>query len=56
MSFADGVWKMWRETPGFSQRFEGKFSDGGNTVTASWQKSLDGTEWEHDFNITYTRR
>jgi len=56
MSFADGVWKIWREAPGFSQRFEGKFSDDGNTVTASWEKSLDGTEWEHDFNVTYTRR
>lgn len=56
MSFADGVWKIWREASGFSQRFDGKFSDDGNTVTASWEKSLDGTKWEHDFNVTYTRR
>jgi len=56
MSFTDGVWKMWREAPGFSQRFEGKFSDDANTVTASWEKSFDGTKWEHDFNVTYTRR
>ena len=56
MSFADGVWKIWREAPGFSQRFDGRFSDDGNTVTASWEKSLDGTKWEHDFNVTYTRR
>lgn len=56
MSFTDRVWKMWREAPGFSQRFKGKFSDDGNTVTASWEKSFDGTKWEHDFNVTYTKR
>ena len=56
MSFADGEWKIWREAPGFSQRFDGRFSDDGNTVIASWEKSLDGTKWEHDFNVTYTRR
>jgi hypothetical protein len=56
MSYADGVWKMWRAAPSFSQRFEGKLSDDGNTVTASWQKSLDDTTWEHDFDVTYTRR
>ncbi len=56
MSFTEGVWKIWREAPGFSQRFEGKFSEDHNTVTASWEKSLDGTTWEHDFNVIYTRR
>ena len=56
MSFTSGVWKIWREAPGFSQRFEGKFSDDGNTVAASWEKSLDGTQWEHDFNVVYRKR
>lgn len=56
MSFADGVWKMWRAAPDFSQRFEGRLSDDGNTVTASWENSHDGTMWEHDFNVTYRRR
>ncbi len=56
MSFADDVWKIWREAAGFSQRFEGKFSEDRNTVTASWEKLLDGTKWEPDFNVTYTRR
>src|SRR5579864_6544891 len=27
MSLADGVWKVWREAPGFFQRFTGTFSD-----------------------------
>jgi len=55
MSFAGGVWKMWRETPAFRQRYEGNISDDGNTITARWEKSSDGVRWEHDFDITYTR-
>jgi uncharacterized protein YndB with AHSA1/START domain len=55
MSFADGVWKMWRDAPGFSQRFQGTFSDDGNTITATWEKSFDGSKWEHDFDLTYTK-
>lgn len=55
MSLNNGVWKLWRDAPGFSQRFEGKFSDDDNTITAHWEKSSDGSTWEHDFNLTYTR-
>ena len=55
MSFADGTWKMWRSSPSFSQRFEGKVSSDGNTINAYWQKSFDGINWEDDFNVTYTR-
>lgn len=55
MSFSDGVWKMWRDAPGFCQRFEGKVSNDGNTITARWEKSSDGTKWEHDFDLTYTK-
>lgn len=55
MSFSDGVWKIWRNSPGFSQRFEGKFSEDGNTILAYWEKSSDGSTWEHDFDVTYTR-
>ncbi len=55
MSFSDSVWKMWREAPGFWQRFEGKISKNGQIITAHWEKSSDGTRWEHDFNVTYTK-
>jgi hypothetical protein len=55
MSFSEGTWKIWRNSPGFSQRFEGKFSDDGNRIVAYWQKSSDGSTWEHDFDVTYTR-
>ena len=55
MSFSNGAWKMWRNSQSFSQRFEGKFSDDGNTITAYWEKSSNGSIWEHDFDVTYTR-
>jgi hypothetical protein len=55
MSLSDGVWKVWRDFPGFSQRFSGTFSEDGNTITASWEKSFDGSKWEHDFDLTYTK-
>jgi len=55
MSFADQGWKVWRKSPGFSQRFEGKISAGGNKILAKWEKSSDGQTWEHDFDVLYTR-
>ena len=55
MSLSDGVWKLWRDDPTFAQRFMGTFSPDGRTITATWEKSFDGTNWEHDFDLTYTR-
>jgi hypothetical protein len=55
MSFSDDVWKMWRNSQDFSQRFEGKLSADSNTIKAHWDKSSDGTTWEHDFDVTYTK-
>jgi hypothetical protein len=55
MSLSDGVWKIWRTSPDFSQRFTGTFSDNSKTITGFWEKSSDGTNWEHDFDMTYTK-
>ena len=55
MSFSANTWKMWRNSPGFSQRFEGKVSEDGSTITAYWEKSDDGSAWDHDFDVTYTK-
>lgn len=54
MSFSDDTWRLWRNCPGFSQRFEGRVSPDRRTITSHWE-STDGTTWEHDFDITYTR-
>ena len=55
MTFSGGIWTLWRDFPGFSQRFHGTFSDDNNVITARWEKSSDGSNWEHDFDLTYTR-
>ena len=55
MTFSGGIWTVWRDFPGFSQRFLGTFSDDGKIITARWEKSDDGSHWEHDFALTYTK-
>jgi hypothetical protein len=55
MTLADGVWTMWREAPGFNQRFTGTLSADGHTVDARWEMSADGVTWNLDFELTYTR-
>ncbi|MFE9653643.1 hypothetical protein [Micromonospora sp. NPDC006431] len=55
MTFADGVWRMWRDAAGFHQRFTGTLSADGDTIDASWEKSADGVDWTLDFELTYRR-
>lgn len=56
MTLEGGVWKMWRESPGFSQRITGTFSEDANTITSHGELSRDGSTWEGDLSVTYTRR
>ena len=55
MSLKGATWKLWRDFPGFSQRFIGTFNDDRNKITARWEKSSDGSSWERDFDIAYTK-
>jgi hypothetical protein len=55
MHLGNRVWELWRDAPGFSQRFTAHLSEDHNTITGSWQKSFDGTNWEHDFDVSYRR-
>ncbi len=56
MSLEDGVWKMWRDSPGFSQRMTGTVSHDGNTITVHGESSHSGLSWEQDLDVTYTRK
>lgn len=53
MTVTDEAWTVWREAPGFFQRFIGTFADDGNTITGRWEASPDGAEWETDFDMVY---
>jgi hypothetical protein len=55
MNFSGGILTLWRDFPGFSQRFQGTFSEDGRIITAYWEKSSDGSNWERDFDLTYTK-
>lgn len=55
MTFSGGIWTLWRDFPGFAQRFHGTFSDDGNFILARWEKSTDGSGWERDFDIKYRK-
>ncbi|MEP7024415.1 MAG: hypothetical protein ABJB47_11580 [Actinomycetota bacterium] len=55
MSLTDGVWKVWRDEPGFCQLFSGAISSDGKTIEGAWEKSADGSQWKHDFTLTYRK-
>ena len=55
MSLEDAVWKMWRDSPDFSQRMTSTFSDDKNTIITHGELSRDGQNWEEDLSVTYTR-
>jgi hypothetical protein len=56
MSLVDGTWKMWRESPDFSQRMTGTFSDNNNLINWVGELSHDGSNWEPDLNVTFTKK
>jgi hypothetical protein len=55
VTLQDNIWKMWRNAPGFSQRFTGTIVDDGNTIIGKWELSRDDTSWEKDLELTYKR-
>jgi len=55
ISMENGVWRMWRDHPGFSQRATGTFDADGRTIR--WRSELqeDGP-FKPDLEVTYRRR
>jgi hypothetical protein len=41
--------------PDFSQRFAGTIDEDGDTIVGRWEHSSDGSTWNDDFGLTYTR-
>jgi hypothetical protein len=56
LGFDQGVWRLWRDEPGFEQRFTGTIEEGGNRIVGVWELSPDGSDWERDLEITFSRR
>ena len=55
-SVDDDAWRWWRNVAGFSQRFTGRFADGGDTIVGLSQLCEDDVHWTDDLAITYRRR
>lgn len=54
-SIDDSSWRLWRDAPGFSQRFTGTFAGAGGTIVGRWQLREDDVHWVDDLEITYRR-
>jgi hypothetical protein len=55
MSFRRGVWKIWRNAPGFRQRFEGRLRSDGRRIVARWEKAEGNKPWALDFDMVFRR-
>jgi hypothetical protein len=60
MTFDGRDWELLRTEPDFFpldflQRYVGTLSPDGNTIDGRWERSTDGSTWELDFELTYTR-
>ena len=52
--FTERFCYVYSDARGVSRVYEMSFDDG-NTIVARWEKSRDGSSWELDFELTYTK-
>jgi hypothetical protein len=55
VSLSDGVWRMWRHSPRFSQKFNGMLSADGRNDPGPPEASRDDSTWDDDLAITFRR-
>ncbi|MDQ4501178.1 hypothetical protein [Sinomonas sp. ASV322] len=55
MSFMGDTWRIWRDDPAFSQRFEARVTPDRARMRGSWERRFAGGEWEHDFDVDFSR-
>ncbi|HXQ59287.1 MAG TPA: hypothetical protein VN799_04285 [Acidimicrobiales bacterium] len=56
MTLTEDSWRLWRNDPEFSQRFEATIGPDRASIEGRWEKRQAGGVWEHDFDVTYSRR
>jgi hypothetical protein len=54
VSLDDGVLRIWRDTPGFAQRFSAAVEH--EAFEGLWQLARAPGEWQDDLKVTYRRR
>lgn len=55
VSFQENILKWWRNGTDFSQRNTLTITDDGNTIIGKGEMLKDGSFWEKDLDLTYTR-
>ena len=55
MTLDGGLWRMSRDSEGFSQRMTGTFNADGTRIDVRWELSRDGSTWTPDLNVIYSR-
>jgi hypothetical protein len=53
LAFDGSELKLWRDEPGFLQRFSGTLD--GDTLTGLWKLCRDGSTWNDDLAVTWRR-
>jgi hypothetical protein len=54
LSLDDGVLRIWRDAPGFDQRFSAPLA--GDSFEGLWQLARTPGDWQDDLKVTYLRR
>jgi hypothetical protein len=54
IALEDGVLRIWRDAPGFAQRFEATL--GPESFVGQWQLAETPGDWKDDLKVTYHRR
>jgi hypothetical protein len=54
VSADDGVWRIWRDHPGFDQRFSATLAP--DTFDGLFELAETPGEWQEDMRVTYRRR
>jgi hypothetical protein len=54
VSLEDGVWRMWRDAPGFDQRFSAVLGD--DAFEGVFELAEAPGDWQEDMRVTYRRR
>jgi hypothetical protein len=55
VSVEGNVLTWWRDAPGFAQRYSLTLADDGRTMVGKGELCRDGSTWEQDLDLTYTR-
>ena len=56
MTFADGTWTLYRAGPDWPQRYVGRLSPDGDTITGHWERGDEpGAPLQHDFDLNFSR-